>query len=79
MVGGRGLVSPGRALARLGGKDRKTAPPGEVPFKYVGILRLKSLEELYQKDAPSEKFQSFLKKCKQMTSGFHILSGEEIY
>lgn len=55
------------------------AATGEVPFKYVGILHLKSLEEFYQKDAPSQKFQDFLKKWKPMTSGFHILFGEEIY
>jgi hypothetical protein len=52
---------------------------GEIPYKYVGILHLKSLDEFYQKDAPSQKFQDFLKKWQPMTSGFHILSGEEIY
>ena len=57
----------------------KGAATGEVPFKYVGILHLKSLEEFYQKDAPSQKFQDFLKKWQPMTSGFHILFGEEIY
>jgi hypothetical protein len=55
------------------------AATGEVPFKYVGILHLKSLQDFYQKDAPSEKFQKFLKKWQPMTSGFHILFGEEIY
>jgi hypothetical protein len=55
------------------------AATGEVPFKYVGILHLKSLDEFYQKDAPSQKFQDFLKKWQPMTSGFHILFGEEIY
>ena len=55
------------------------AATGEVPFKYVGILHLKSLEDFYQKDAPSEKFQKFLEKWRPMTSGFHILFGEEIY
>ena len=55
------------------------AATGEIPFKYVGILHLKSLEEFYQKDAPSQKFQDFLKKWQPMTSDFHILFGEEIY
>ena len=55
------------------------AATGEIPFKYVGILHLKSLDEFYQKDAPSQKFQDFLKKWQPMTSGFHILFGEEIY
>jgi hypothetical protein len=55
------------------------AATGEVPFKYVGILHLKSAEEFQQKDAPSKKFRDFLKKWQPMTSGFHILFGEEIY
>jgi len=57
----------------------KGAAAGEIPFKYVGILHLSSLEDFYQKDAPSQKFQDFLKKWQPMTSGFHILFGEEIY
>ena len=52
---------------------------GEIPYKYVGILHLKSLDEFYQNDAPSQKFQDFMKKWQTMVSDFHILSGEEIY
>jgi hypothetical protein len=52
---------------------------GEVPFKYVGILHLNSLDEFRQKDAPSQKFQDFLKKWMPMVKDAHILSGEEIY
>ncbi|OGO58480.1 MAG: hypothetical protein A2025_03400 [Chloroflexi bacterium RBG_19FT_COMBO_47_15] len=55
------------------------AATGEIPYKYVGILHLSSLDEFYQKDAPSQKFQDFLAKWKPMTSSFHILFGEEIY
>jgi hypothetical protein len=55
------------------------AAAGEIPFKYVGILHLKSPDEFYQKDAPSKKFQDLLKKWQPMTSGLHILFGEEIY
>ena len=55
------------------------AATGEIPYKYVGILHLNSLDEFYQKDAPSQKFQDFLAKWKPMTSNFHILFGEEIY
>ena len=57
----------------------KGAATGEIPFKYIGILHLNSLDEFYQKDAPSQKFQDFLKKWQPMTSSFHILFGEEIY
>ena len=37
------------------------------------------LEEFNEKDAPSEKFQGFLKKWVPMTKGFHILDGEKVY
>ena len=52
---------------------------GEIPYKYVGILHLNSLDEFYQKDAPSQKFQDFLKKWQSMVADYHILAGEEIY
>jgi len=53
---------------------------GEIPYKYVGIMHLSSLEDFYQKDAPSQKFQDFVAKWSTMVSpGFHIVSGEEIY
>jgi len=55
------------------------AAAGKIPYKYIGIMHLTSLEEFYQKDAPSQKFQDFLKKWQPMTSGAHILSGEVIY
>jgi hypothetical protein len=55
------------------------AAEGEIPYKYVGILHLNSLEEFYQKDAPSAKFQEFMKKWQSMVSDYHILAGEEVY
>ena len=54
------------------------ADTGEIPYKYVGILHLNSLEEFYQKDAPSQKFQDFMAKFRTMVSGLHSLFGEEI-
>jgi hypothetical protein len=55
------------------------AASGEIPYKYIGILHLTSLDEFYRKDAPSPKFQDFMKKWQSMVSNFHILAGEEIY
>ena len=52
---------------------------GEIPYKYVGILHLTSLDEFYGKDAPSQEFQEFMKKWQSMVSNFHVLGGEEIY
>ncbi len=55
------------------------AAKGEVPYKYVGILHLTSLDDFRQKDAKSPKFQDFLAKWQTKVSDFHILFGEEIY
>jgi hypothetical protein len=56
-----------------------SAASGEIPYKYIGILHLSSLDEFYRKDAPSPKFNDFLKKWQSMVSNYHILGGEEIY
>ncbi len=56
------------------------AAAGEIPYKYVGILHIKNLDEFTQKDAPSQKFQDFVAKWRTMVApGFHTLIGEEIY
>jgi hypothetical protein len=55
------------------------AATGEIPYTYVGIVHLSSLNEFYQKDAPSPKFQDFMTKWRTMVSNFHTLFGEEIY
>jgi hypothetical protein len=55
------------------------AAMGEIPYKYVGILHVNSLDELNQKGKTTQKFQDFLKKWTPMIKNFHILQGEEIY
>jgi hypothetical protein len=52
---------------------------GQIPYKYVGILDVKSLDDFYKKDAPSQKFQDFMKKWRTMVADFHILAGDEVY
>jgi hypothetical protein len=52
---------------------------GEIPYKYVGIMHLTSLEEFQKKDAPSQKFQDFAKKWITMVKDPITLIGEEIY
>ena len=47
--------------------------------QYVGILHLSSLEEFYQKDAPSTKFQQFMQKWQPMVTNVQVLAGQEIY
>ncbi len=67
------------------GKRKGVLPPwlraktGEVPFNYVGILHVESLDEFYEKGAPSQKFQDLLAKMMPMFKNIHILYGEEIY
>ena len=52
---------------------------GEIPYKYIGIMHLTSLDDFNKKDAPSQKVQDFIAKWMTMVSDFHILFGEEIY
>jgi len=52
---------------------------GEIPYKYIGIMHLTSLDDFMQKDAFSQKVQDFMAKWTTMVSDFHILFGEEIY
>jgi len=52
---------------------------GEIPYKYVGIMHLTSLDDFMQKDAFSQKVQDFMAKWTEKVSDFHILFGEEIY
>ena len=55
------------------------AAMGEIPYKYVGVMHLTSLDDFNQKDAPSQKVQDFFAKWMTKVSDFHILFGEEIY
>ena len=51
---------------------------GEIPYKYVGVLNLTSMEE-WEKTMESEEFSKFLKKWMTKVSDFHILFGDEVY
>jgi hypothetical protein len=52
---------------------------GPVPYKYVGILHLSSVEE-YDRKAPGlPQYQDFLKKFGPMAKDLIMLTGEEIY
>jgi len=52
---------------------------GKIPYKYVGIVHVTSLEEFDQKAAKTQKYQDFLKKFGPMAKDMLMLSGEEIY
>ncbi len=54
-------------------------PSGKTPYKFIGIMHLRSLEQFLQKDALSPKFQDFLKKWQPMVTDVQMFIGEEIY
>ena len=55
------------------------SPTGEIPYKYVGIVDITSVDDFLQKDAQSQKYQDFRAKFQKMVSKMQILFGEEIY
>ena len=52
---------------------------GEIPYEYVAVVHVNSLDELNQKGKTTQKFQDFLKEWMPMVKNVHILYGEEIY
>ena len=56
-----------------------SSPTGKIPFKYVGILHVKNMEEFMKKDAQSKEFKEFGAKWIKMVTDVHTLFGEEIY
>ncbi len=57
----------------------KGAQTGEVPYNYVGILHVNSLDEFNEKGATTQKFQDLMVKLQTMLKDPHILYGEEVY
>jgi len=55
------------------------SPTGEIPYKYVGIVDITSMDDFLKKDAQSQKYQDFRAKFQTMVSNMQILFGEEIY
>jgi hypothetical protein len=50
---------------------------GVIPYKYVGIVDVTSLDE-WKKTMAGEPFQNFIKEWSQKVSEFHILFGEDV-
>ena len=55
------------------------APGQKIPYKYVGIVHVNSIEEFDQKAGKTQQYQDFLKKFLPMVKDLLIISGEEIY
>lgn len=61
------------SLVRIDGSQK-----GEIPYRYVGIVDVTSIEE-WKRDAASEVFRNFLKEWIPKVKDFHILMGTEVY
>lgn len=56
-----------------------SSPTGGVPFKYVGIVTLNSLDDFRNRDTKTEEYKAFTAKMASLTSELHITFGEEIH
>lgn len=52
---------------------------GVIPFKYVGIVHLKSLDDFKSKDTQTDEYRAFSAKMKSLTSEIHVTFGEQIH
>jgi hypothetical protein len=52
---------------------------GKIPFKYVGIVHLSSLEDFKKRDTQTEAYRAFTAKMASLTSEIHITFGDEIH
>ncbi len=51
---------------------------GEIPYRYLGIVDVTSLEE-WRAVASSDAFEEFFKEWVTKVSDFNILTGEEVF
>lgn len=51
---------------------------GEIPYKYVGMVDLTSMEE-WMKTIKTEEFGKFIARWMTKVSDFHILFADEVY
>ena len=52
---------------------------GVIPFRYVGIVHLKSLEDFKNRDTQTEEYRAFTAKMASLTSEIHVTFGERIH
>ncbi|MGD9142665.1 MAG: hypothetical protein PVG61_02325 [Dehalococcoidia bacterium] len=55
------------------------SPTGEIPYEYMGIVDITSIEEFLKTDAQLQKYQDFRAKFQTMVKDLQILFGEEVY
>ena len=52
---------------------------GTPPFRYVGIVTIKSLDDFLNIDTKTEEYKAFTAKMSSLTSEIHITFGEEVH
>jgi hypothetical protein len=52
---------------------------GVVPFKYVGIVHLNSVEDFKNRDTQTDEYREFTAKMASLTSEIHVTFGEQIH
>jgi hypothetical protein len=52
---------------------------GVIPFKYVGIVHLKSLDDFRNRDTQTDEYRAFSAKMASLTSEIHVTFGEQIH
>jgi hypothetical protein len=52
---------------------------GVIPFKYVGIVHLNSLEGFKERDSQTDEYRAFSAKMAGLTSEIHVTFGERIH
>jgi len=52
---------------------------GVIPFKYVGIVHLKSLDDFKNKDTQTDAYRAFSQKMASLTAEIHVTFGDQIH
>lgn len=60
-------------------KISSSMPPGNIPYQYVGIIHLTSVEDFNNIDSKKPEYQAFLKKFGPLVTDMVMLAGDEIY
>jgi len=55
------------------------SPTGKIPYKYMGIVDITSVQSFMDNDAKTQKYQDFRAKFQKMVTDLQIFFGEEIY
>jgi hypothetical protein len=52
---------------------------GAIPFKCVGIVHLRSLDDFKNRDTQTDEYRAFSAKMASLTSEIHVTFGKQIH